>query len=122
MSDKPIGEAFDGLASTFNDSRFLNFETMEGKGDVALTIKEVVFLGADFKFENGQKLGKKTLCLKFEKTDKVLRLNTGNRRLVKQQLGNETSAWKGQKVVLYGDPNVRFGRNLVGGVKVRSDN
>ena len=120
MSEQPIGEAFDGLASTFNDSRFLNFETVESKGDITLTIKEVVFLGAEFKFENGQKLGKKTLCLKFEKTDKVLRLNTGNRRLVKQQLGNETSAWKGQKIVLYGDPNVRFGRNLVGGVKVRS--
>jgi hypothetical protein len=119
MSDQQLGEKFDGLASTFNDSRFINFETMEGKGDVVLTIKEVVFLGPDFKFENGKKIGKKTLCLKFEKTDKVLRLNTGNRRLVKQQLGNETKKWVGEKVVLYGDPNVRFGRNLVGGVKVR---
>ena len=120
MSEQP-GEKFEGLLSDFNDSRFINFETVEGKGDVVLTISEVKKLGVGFKFENGQKLKKPQPLLYFTKTDKVLRLNTTNRLTVKRLYGNEPEGLIGKKITIYGDPKVKFGPTTKGGVRIRPE-
>lgn len=117
---KPVeGTHYEGPASSFDDSRFINYTTLCGLGDKTVTISEVIGLSPDFKFENGRKLGKKMLCLRFKETPKVLRLNTGNRRRVQRLHGGVTKDWVDQKITLFGDPTVRFGGKEVGGVVVR---
>ena len=79
----------------------------------------MVTLGAEFKFQNGQRLGKDTLTLKFSETPKCLRLNACNRRSVVRLHGNLTKSWIGKKVSLWADETVRFGGQEVGGIRIR---
>lgn len=119
MSDTVQGDHYEGLASAYDDGRFVNYSTLCGLGDVEVQIKEVIALGPEFKFQNGRQLGKKMLCLRFEKVEKVLRLNAGNLRVVQKQLGNKTSEWVGKKIKLYSDASVKFAGKEVGGIKVK---
>jgi len=118
MSDVK-GEHYEGPASAFDDGRFINFSTLCGLGEVTVKISEVIALNPDFKFENGRKLGKKMLCLRFDKTNKVLRLNSGNQRKVQRLLGNTTKDWPGKEITLFADPSVKFAGKEVGGIIVK---
>lgn len=113
------GDIFTGNASEYDDSRFINYSTLAGMDPITLTIKEVIGLKPDFKFENGRTLGKKTLVLKFEKTPKAMKLNSTNRRILQKILGNKCADWPGNKITIYGDPDVMFGGKRVGGVVVK---
>ena len=115
------GDHYEGLASAYDDGRFVNYSTLCGLGNVEVQIKEVIALGPTFKFENGRLLGKKMLCLRFEKVEKVLRLNSGNLRVVQKQLGNKTSEWIGERITLFSDPTVKFAGKEVGGIKCFPD-
>jgi len=61
-------------------------------------------------------------ALNFQEADiKPLVLNKINLQLGALACGSEeTDDWTGQKIVLWADPTVSFGGNLVGGVRIRA--
>ena len=59
--------------------------------------------------------------LHFAEDIKPLVMNWTNIQLCAKATGSEdTDDWKGKKIVLYNDPNVSFGGNITGGVRIRS--
>lgn len=42
-----------------------------------------------------------------------------NRLKLKGKFGDHTSKWKGGEITLYFDPEVTFGRKVVGGIRIR---
>lgn len=116
-----IADDFEGYASEYDDSRFINFSTLSGMGDVSLSIVRVKGLNPEFKFENGRTLGRPMLVLMFKTKQglKGLRLNKTNLRAMQLMYGNNTKDWVGKKVVMYSDPKVKFGGKTVGGVRIK---
>jgi hypothetical protein len=56
----------------------------------------------------------------FKEFSKGLVLNWTNLQLIARALNTEeTDDWIGKQIVLYEDPNVSFGGDLVGGIRVR---
>ncbi len=54
-------------------------------------------------------------------SNKPIVLNWTNIQLCAQATGSEdTDEWPGKQVVLYNDPNVSFGGNLTGGIRIRA--
>lgn len=64
---------------------------------------------------------KKKVCLVFKETNKKMVLNATNREIIARELLKtyDYTKWPGNKVQLYKDPKVRFGRDEVGGLRVR---
>lgn len=58
--------------------------------------------------------------IKFEEFDKPMVLNSTNIKRLGKALGDETDGWKGGQVVLYVDPDIEFGGNIVGGLRIRA--
>lgn len=59
----------------------------------------------------------------FKEFDKGMVLNWTNMQLIARVLDSEeTNDWLDKKIELYEDPNVSFGGNLVGGIRVRAPN
>lgn len=56
----------------------------------------------------------------FEEFSKGMVLNSTNIKRMGKALGNDTDDWIGGKVVLYVDPDVEYGGNVVGGLRVRA--
>lgn len=56
---------------------------------------------------------------KFDEFDKPMVLNATNIKRMGKALGDDTEDWIGQQVVLYVDPDIEFGGNVVGGLRVR---
>jgi hypothetical protein len=50
---------------------------------------------------------------------KPMILNRGNGKILFACLGDDSSAWTGKQVEIYVDPNVMFGGDIVGGLRVR---
>jgi len=65
---------------------------------------------------------KKKVCLSFKETDKKMVLNATNREIIamKLKLGYDYTKWPGHAIQLYKDPKVRFGRDEVGGMRIRN--
>jgi hypothetical protein len=59
------------------------------------------------------------LVIRFEKAEKALVCNKTNATRIARMYGNDTEQWLGKAITLYFDPNVRFGPDRVGGVRVR---
>lgn len=58
--------------------------------------------------------------MSFQETAKPMVLNWTNIQLTAKATGTEeTDEWIGKKIVLFDDPNVSFGGNLTGGIRVR---
>ncbi len=59
-------------------------------------------------------------AMTFREFEKPMILNSTNAQLCEKFLGSDdTDDWAGKKVVLYDDPTVAFGGELVGGIRVR---
>ena len=59
-------------------------------------------------------------AIKFREFDKPMILNTTNIHVAAKVFGNDdTDKWRGQEIVLYTDPNVSFGGQVVGGLRFR---
>lgn len=58
-----------------------------------------------------------TYALSFKGTDRKLILQGRKKKHLIRQFGKKKSDWIGKEVQIYGDPNVTFGREKVGGVK-----
>ena len=67
--------------------------------------------------QDGKKQRK--LILEFEGKEKKLACNKTNARTIGSMLGDETDNWIGKEIVLYNDPNVSMGDQIVGGIRVR---
>ena len=63
---------------------------------------------------------KKKVCLSFRETGKKMVLNATNREIIAKMLGYDYTKWPGHAIQLYKDPKVRFGRDEVGGMRIRS--
>ena len=59
------------------------------------------------------------LVMTFEGAKKKLVLNKTNAIRVARLYGNDTDDWRGKTITLYFDPKIKFGRETVGGVRVR---
>lgn len=63
---------------------------------------------------------KKKVCLTFKETDKKMVLNATNRDTIAKLLKTwDYTKWPGNAIQLYKDPKVRFGRDEVGGLRIR---
>jgi hypothetical protein len=59
--------------------------------------------------------------IRFKDVKKPMVLNTTNiKRLAKACGSDDTDEWVGKEVVLYVDPDVEFGGNVVGGLRIRA--
>ena len=101
--------------SELKESKFLKKEDVDPA--VLVTITEVTQ-------ENIAKEGAPVelkWCLHVDEFDKPLVLNSTNGQLIARITGSEDSdGWLGKKIVLFHDPNVTFGGQLVGGIRVRA--
>ena len=59
--------------------------------------------------------------VRFDEFPKPMVLNSTNiKRLAKACASEDTDEWIGKKAVLYVDPDIEFGGNVVGGLRIRS--
>jgi hypothetical protein len=58
--------------------------------------------------------------IKFQEFEKPMVLNTTNIKRMGKALGDDTDGWVGGQVVLYVDPDIEFGGNIVGGLRIRN--
>lgn len=59
-------------------------------------------------------------AIKFRELDKPMVLNSTNMHVAaKVFASDETDEWKGKEIILYTDPNVSFGGQVVGGLRFR---
>lgn len=59
--------------------------------------------------------------LKFDELDKPMVLNKTNiNRIARALNSQDTDDWVGKKVVAYNDPDVEFGGEAVGGIRIRA--
>jgi len=59
-------------------------------------------------------------AIKFQEFDQPMVLNSTNLHIAAKVLGsNETDDWKGKEIILYTDPSVSFGGQVVGGLRFR---
>jgi hypothetical protein len=96
-------------------SQYIKHVELKGK-DVTLTIKrvelgELQVRGKDEKKRRG--------VIWFEETPKKMVLNRANAETIVKLYGKFTGEWVGRRITLYPDPRVRFGRDEVGGTRVR---
>lgn len=57
--------------------------------------------------------------IKFEEFPKPMVLNVTNLKRMGKALGDDTDGWIGGKVILYVDPDIEFGGNVVGGLRIK---
>jgi len=58
--------------------------------------------------------------VKFNEFPKPMVLNVTNLKRMGKALGDDTEDWLGNTVILYVDPDIEFGGNVVGGLRVKS--
>lgn len=59
-------------------------------------------------------------AIKFQEFEQPMVLNSTNIHVAEKVLGSgETDDWRGQEIILYTDPNVSFGGQVVGGLRFR---
>jgi hypothetical protein len=103
-------------AELLRPSDYIRAADLNGK-DVTVTIKEVV-AKYEMIYQGGRK--EKKAVLYFEGSEKGFVLSAKvNLKAIIAQHGNETDNWVGKKITLYEDPDVMFGKEKVGGIRVR---
>ena len=58
--------------------------------------------------------------VKFDEFAKPMVLNVTNLKRMAKALGDDTDEWINGKVILYVDPDIEFGGNVVGGLRIKS--
>lgn len=88
----------------------------EGK-DMILTVASV---GNELVTGDGGRKEECTVC-HFAENVKPMILNKTNMKAIQKALGTPyIEEWAGRKIQIYADPNVKFGKEITGGVRVRS--
>ncbi len=58
--------------------------------------------------------------IKFAEYPKPMVLNVTNLKRLAKALGDDSDEWLGKQVQLYVDPDIEFGGNVVGGLRIRA--
>lgn len=91
-----------------------DFSTGEEK---IVTIKGIIT--KDVTGDGGQVSAKPIMT--FHEAVKPLIVNTTNFKMMQKLFKSKfVEDWYGKQIILYGDPNVKFGREIVGGVRVKN--
>jgi hypothetical protein len=99
------------------ESPFLASEDIMDVGDVEVEISGV-YRHVDAIFDDGRK--DTVYALGFVGKNKHLILNNKNRKTLIKKFGTtKTTEWHGKKIKLYVDTNVRFGKDIVCGIRIR---
>lgn len=114
-------KVFTGLSGMLRTSPWLASEDLVGLGDVPAEIEDVL-LYDEVAFDRGRR-ERNVPALKFKGKAKQLVLRTSaNRRALVRMFGANTQAWRGQTILLYHEPDVRFGGKAVGGIRIKEIN
>ena len=99
------------------DKNYLGFMdfALAGVTEMQLTIKAIQ---VDIIPIAGTAQTQKKPVLVFDKAEKVLILNTTNKKTLVRKFG-ALKNWVGQSVTLFADPNIKFGKKQTGGLVVR---
>lgn len=100
---------------SFLDSEVIRFADLADRGDITLEITAV---------KKGKVTGKSAkssskAMISFKGAERPLAAGTTILSTIGRLYGNDTRKWVGKLVTLYGDPDVSFGGERVGGVRVR---
>ena len=58
--------------------------------------------------------------VQFHEFEKPMVLNTTNLKRMAKALGDDTDDWIGNSVTVYVDPDIEFGGNIVGGLRIKA--
>lgn len=59
--------------------------------------------------------------IQFEEFDKPMVLNSTNIKLAEKACGSDdTDDWIGKKLIVYNDPSISFGKEIVGGIRIKA--
>lgn len=118
MTEKlEAGEIYKGPCGILKDSNWLSAETIPADKDTLVQIEAVV-RRKSVVFKNETKKGYGSL--RFKGKDKELGLNSTHIKVLKALFGPDTSAWFGQWIALYVDPNVSAFGQTVSAVRIRA--
>ena len=102
-----------------NTTPYIGFVDLIGKGDVILTISNIEDVSGD-KVDGVREAKLGTYALTFsEIPNRKMILQGRKKKWLMRQFGKRKSDIVGKKVTLYGDPDVMFGKDRVGGIKFR---
>jgi hypothetical protein len=102
----------------FPPSEYLKSEDVEASGgELTYTIKGIA--RKEYEEDDGTKSVKGVLT--FNEVDKKLTLNVTNTNALIAMYGKENidTAWIGKTVILFVDPNVKYGGKMVKGLRIR---
>lgn len=111
------GEIYRGPCGVLKDSNWLSAETLPADRDTIVQIEAVVRRKV-VKFKNETKQGYGSL--RFKGKDKELGLNATHIKVLKALFGPDTTAWFGQWIALYVDPDVSAFGQIVSAVRIRA--
>lgn len=111
------GEIYKGPCGILKDSNWLSAETLPTDKDTIVQIDAVV-RRREVKFKNETKHSYGSL--RFKGAAKELGLNATHIRVLKALFGPDTSAWFGQWIALYVDPDVSAFGQIVSAVRIRA--
>lgn len=111
------GEIYRGPCGVLKDSAWLSAETIPADRDTIVQIDAVV-RRKEVKFKSETKHGYGSL--RFVGKDKELGLNSTHIKVLKALFGPDTSAWFGQRIALYVDPDVSAFGQIVSAVRIRA--
>jgi len=111
------GEVYKGPCGVLKDSNWLSAETIPADRDTLVQIEAVVRRKTvKFKNETKHSYG----SLRFKGKDKELGLNATHIKVLRALFGPDTSAWFGQWIALYVDPDVSAFGQIVSAVRIRA--
>ena len=95
---------------------FIGYVDLIGKGNVKLTVEDVQDVSGD-KVDGVREAKPGTYALVLKGTDRKLHIQGRKKKFLMRTFGTKKSDWVGKTVEIYGDANVKFGRETVGGWK-----
>lgn len=109
---------FEGLSGALRTSPWLASEDLVGLGDVECEIEDVLIYD-EVAFDAGRK-EKNVPTIKFVGKLKQLVLRTSaNRKVLVQLFGADTRNWRGKKIKIYHQPDVKMRGQIVGGIRIK---
>lgn len=101
-------------ASSMLESKYLKQSDVDG--EVLVTVRGVKRVNVARDDEEPEY----RWTVKFQEFEKPMVLNATNIKRMAKALGDDTDDWIGGNVLLYVDPDIEFGGNVVGGLRIKA--